>query len=167
MLTFLLALVPLAVPRGAPVSIDGVFAPGEWGDALSVPMADGFTLRLKRHDADLLLAVSYPSPMAAGVDLFFGAADGGLLNLHASARLGERLPQGSGWSPWAWGNNRRWDSHVTMTPQSGREFRISRDRLATGTIRLRIAVHGNNSLVWPAGTQEFNQNEGWAAIRLP
>lgn len=167
MLALILALQPIAVPAGTPVALDGTFAQAEWDDATSLPLGDGFTLHLKRSGSDLLLAVRYPAPMAAGVDLFVDTAEGGLLNLHASARLGERLAGGGGWPPWVWGNNRRWNSHVTMTPQPGREFRIARDRLAAGTIRLRIAIHGNNSLVWPAGTREFHQNEGWAAIRLP
>ncbi|HYD12087.1 MAG TPA: hypothetical protein VEC11_04510 [Allosphingosinicella sp.] len=107
-----------------------------------------------------------PRARAAGVDLFLEGAQGSLLNLHASARLGERLPTGGGWSPWAWGNNRLWDSHVTMTPQPGREFRIARARLAAGTVRLRIAVHGERSFIWPAGTHEFRSPD-WAAIRLP
>ncbi|HTU13187.1 MAG TPA: hypothetical protein VMG08_20025 [Allosphingosinicella sp.] len=167
MLSLLLTLAPVTVPAGTPVALDGVFAPAEWDDARTVPLSDGFVLHLKRHGGDLLLAVRYPAPAAAGVDLFVETAEGGLLNLHASARLGERLPRGGGWSPWAWGNNRLWDSHVTMTPQAGREFRIAGARLARGTFRLRVAIHGNISIVWPAGTSEFNSNEGWAAIRLP
>jgi len=166
MFAFLLAIAPIAVPGGAPVTLDGVFSPGEWEDAASVPLSEGFTLHFKRHGGDLLLAIRYPAPAAAGVDLFLGTPGGSLLNLHASARLGERLPQGSGWPPWVWGNNRLWDSHVTMTPQPGREFRIARARLPAGTVRLRIAVHGDRSIVWPAGTHEFRSHD-WAAIRLP
>lgn len=147
MLALLLALVPIDVPVGAPVTLDGSFAPAEWDDAARVPLGDGFTLHLKRHGGDLLLAIRYPAPAAAGVDLFVDTAQGGLLNLHASARIGERLPQGGGWPPWAWGNNRLWDSHVTMTPQPGREFRIARARLAAERVRLRVAVHGARSIV--------------------
>ena len=166
MLALLLALTPIAVPAGAPVTLDGVFAPAEWDDAATVPLGDGFTLQLKRHGTDLLVAIRYPAPAAAGVDLFFATGQGSLLNLHASARLGERLPQGSGWSPWAWGNNRLWDSHVTMTAQPGREFRIARARLGAGNVRLRVAVYGVRSFVWPAGSREFWSHD-WAVIRLP
>lgn len=166
MLALLLALQPILVPAGTAVTLDGRFAPAEWDDSAGAPLGDGFTLHVKRHGPDLLLAIRYPAPAAAGVDLFVETAEGGLLNLHASARLGERLAGGGGWPPWAWGNNRLWDSHVTMTPQPGREFRIARARLAAGTVRLRVAVHGERSIVWPAGTHEFRPQD-WAAIRLP
>jgi hypothetical protein len=166
MLALLLALVPIDVPAGAAVTLDGSFAPGEWDDAATVHLPDGFTLHLKRHGGDLLLAIRYPAPAAAGVDVFVDTAEGGLLNLHASARVGERLLQGGGWAPWAWGNNRLWDSHATMRPLPGREFRIARARLAADRVRLRVAVHGARSIVWPAGTRDLWM-ENWAAIRLP
>ncbi len=46
MLALLLAAATVAVPAGAPVTLDGIVAPAEWDDAAVVPLSDGFTLHL-------------------------------------------------------------------------------------------------------------------------
>ncbi len=181
LLSYLLAIsiagapVPvLEVRRGAPVTLDGRIDETEWRDAAMLPIAGGYRLYAKLAGDDLLLALRYPEPTFVGVDLYVDGPDGSLFNMHASAQLGQRVPEGEGWTAWNWGNNVGWHSHVTeRTPdrtsfvaQQGREFRISRALLAWPQLRLRIALNDERSLVWPAGTGQRDAS-GWARLHLP
>jgi hypothetical protein len=164
----------LEAPRGAPVMLDGAIGEAEWHDAVSLPLTGGFVLFAKVAGDDVLLAVRFPEPRAAGVDLFADTPGGSLINLHASGQIGQRVPQGDGWTEWNWGNNIGWDSHIThraadgrsFVPQQGREFRISRSTLNGPEFRLRVGVHAERQLAWPEGSTQRDP-AGWARIRLP
>lgn len=175
---FLIAMHPpgavgAPVPVGGPVELDGRIGADEWRDGVRL-VAGEFELFAKARASDLLLAVRFDAPQAAGVDLFVDTRSGGILNLHASARLGERGISGGGWVPWAWGNNRGWTSHTTspdpatgrFPDQEGREFRIARALLPAGRVRIRIVVHGRRQIVWPQSALEFDPGT-WAPLRLP
>lgn len=163
----------IQVPRGQPVALDGAIGDAEWGDAASLTLANGYVLFVKASGDDVLIAVRFPAPQATGVDLFADTAASSLINLHASAQIGQRVPQGDGWTDWSWGNNVGWDSHVTYraadgrswVPQQGREFRIDRSVLAGPEFRLRIGVHAERLLAWPADTAQ-RDTAGWARLRL-
>jgi hypothetical protein len=161
------------IPTGGPVALDGQIAPGEWSDGIRL-LPEGFELLIKASGSDLLLAVRFDEPQAAGVDLFVDTRSGGILNLHASAQVGERGISGGGWVPWAWGNNRRWASHATsrdpatgrFPEQEAREFRIERMLLPDAQVRLRVSVHGRREIVWPPASDEFDPGS-WAPLNLP
>ncbi len=164
----------LQIARGAPVTLDGRIDDVEWRDAATLSIGGGYRLHAKLAGDNVLIALRYPEPTFVGVDLYVDTPNGSLLNMHASAQIGQRHPQGDQWTPWNWGNNAGWDSHVTeRTPdrtsfvrQQGREFRISRALLAGPAFRLRIALNDERTLIWPAGTAQRGTS-GWARLSLP
>ncbi len=100
----------VSVPRGSAVMIDGRISPGEWSDAKRIVLANGATLYVKQHEHYLLLAIVFPSGKYGFTDLFVN----GDLDLHASAKLGERKRQPDGtWSRRDWWNNDRWAANVS------------------------------------------------------
>lgn len=165
--------VSAPVPIGGPVTLDGRIGADEWRDGIRL-VAGGFELIAKASGTDLLLAVRFEEPQAAGVDIFVDTRSGGILNLHASAQLGERGVSGGGWIPWAWGNNSRWTSHTTsrdpatgrFPDQEGREFKIERALLPAERVRIRVVIHGRRQIAWPETALEFN-SATWAPLRLP
>ena len=132
------------IPRGSAVMIDGKLSPGEWSDAQRMNLADGIDLLIKRHERFLLLAIVFPHAKYGFTDLIFN----GTLDLHASAKLGERTRGvGNAWPEWSWWNNDRWTANVArveefagprLLSENIREYQIDLDRFPGKEIRLEV-----------------------------
>jgi hypothetical protein len=107
---------PAVIPRGQAALADGRLEPGEWTDARELAAAPDARLYLK-HDDQFLAEY---------------------LNLHASAKLGERRGRGGAWPEWVWWNNEGWAANLTRAesfearrflPDTVKEFQIRLRRL--------------------------------------
>ncbi len=166
----------VAVPPGAPATLDGSLGPGEWDDALAIPMSPAVTLYLKHVDGALYLGVRAPE-MGVGNLLI---ADGGNVRiLHSSAALGTAVyePAGDAWrlkSDFVWRCRSR---GVSEAAQAERKQFLETDgwlastsfmgnpgdleyQVASSEETLRIAFlwlpasEPQSALSWPAGVSQ-------------
>jgi hypothetical protein len=92
----------IAIPRGNgdPVITDGIFTPGEWDDAIRIPVAKTVTLHLKRLRDVVFVGVRGQGPIGIGPSELSIAVPGGpIRKLHVSAQLGEIVVPASGPEP--------------------------------------------------------------------
>ena len=156
-----------------PVNLDGNLDPAEWQSSASIGMGEGYKLLVRADGPDVALAVQYPRPAVTSVDLFVETPSGSR-DLHASARIGQRVHSPEGWSEWLWEQHSGWDGHVTArdpvtrryVAQSGREFRISRSLLPAGAMRIRVVVSADTRLTWPARSSE-EAPATWQTVPIP
>lgn len=136
------------IPEGRSVLLDGRIEAGEWDDAVSVALSPDDEMRVKRNGAYLLVAVRPSTPLLYGVDLYFTTGRH-LLNLHASAKLGERIGTPGAWPEWSWWNNEGWAANVTrgedfekrrFLRDDAKEFQIRVDKLGVGELLLSVDV---------------------------
>lgn len=137
---FARATVPIVIPNGKHILVDGKLSPGEWADARRIAASDSVTLYLKRDASYLYIAVE-PTGGVFSVDLYLDRDNGaGILDLHASAKLGEREGSFGQWPEWEWWNNRAWVANVvrvanfeprTFLVDNAKEYQIEISRLGT------------------------------------
>jgi hypothetical protein len=103
---------PVAVPEGdgAPVITDGLFSPGEWDDALQVPVNESVTLCFKEYRGVVFIGVRGQGPAGIGPSELLVATPGGAIQkLHVSAQLSEVvLPSEGAEPPFRWGLTTDW-----------------------------------------------------------
>ena len=86
--------------NGDPVITDGIFTPGEWDDALRIPVTNTVTLHLKRLRDVIFVGVRGQGPTGVGPSELSIAVPGGpIRKLHVSAQLGEIVVPASGPEP--------------------------------------------------------------------
>ncbi len=103
-----------SVPTGSAILLDGKLGPAEWDDAKSVGPAGSDRIYVKRDASYLYVAIRFAPTEAASVDLYFdcGEASGKVLDLPASARLGEREGSFDHWPEWVWWSNYGWAANI-------------------------------------------------------
>lgn len=76
----------LEVPagNGRPVLLDGLFAAGEWDDALRVPVHERVELLLKRNSGYLFLGLKFKDALGVIVDLWLTSDDETVCQMHSS-----------------------------------------------------------------------------------
>jgi hypothetical protein len=147
------------VPKGTPVLLDGKVEANEWRDAARLKAADDFDLYLKQAGGFLYVALKPATPKRLGVNLYFGRnGQAPYLNMHASAKLGERQLSeteidNANWPEWkTWWTNTGWAANVvrvdnwssrTFLDDEGKEFQIRLDTLGSGLLSLAVD-HENN-----------------------
>jgi hypothetical protein len=77
--------------NGKPILTDGIFSPGEWDDALKVPIRPNVELLLKKSAGFVFVGIRYIPFTLSVVDLFISPDGKAIRHLHVSAQLGERL----------------------------------------------------------------------------
>ncbi len=77
--------------NGKPILIDGLFSPGEWDDALKIPIRPNVELLLKKTTGFIFMGIRYTPFTLSVVDLFVSPDGKAIRHLHVSAQLGERL----------------------------------------------------------------------------
>lgn len=127
--------------------IDGKIAPDEWSDAFRFRSND-ITVYAKQHEHYLLIAIRSPSGSFGFTDLLLGPR-GARIDLHASAKLGQRAerPDGS-WGAWRWWHIHGWVANVArvrdfsgpiLYPENVREYEIDETVLPRPTVPVEIA----------------------------
>jgi hypothetical protein len=144
------------VPKGRLVLLDGRLGPGEWRDARKISVSSSVSLYVKQDDQYLYFAVEPKEPMLFGVNLYFNTVDPQrYLNLHASAKLGERLGHAGEWPEWVWWNNEGWAANVgrfntfegqRFLPDTAKELQISRSKLGKSRLLMRLDVETTSPL---------------------
>jgi hypothetical protein len=137
----------LVVPFGKSSVIDSVLDAQEWFDSKQCKLvmeglAQPITWYWKQDSAALYLGFAYPTKEFYWIDLFIAPNDGNdslspsALNIHASAKLGERRWLGNNWEEWNWGNNTGWTANVVKDAAIGvayHEFRIELAKLGVAS----------------------------------
>lgn len=163
---------PLLVPKGRPVLLDGRVDGAEWDDAARADLAGGARLLLKHDATYVYAAVVLPAPQLFGVNLYVAPLDTGsaYLNLHASARLGERVGSTSSWPEWQWWNNVDWAANVTrfngfegqrFLPDVVKEFQIAIARWPGAAFRLSLDLETPDGTEYPVTTALRADGMAW------
>lgn len=128
----------VAVPRGRPVLLDGRVDPEEWKDAATIPLGTLARAAVKESDGFVFVAVELLTKATGSVDLYLAPGDGKVYDLHASAKLGERVSTGGPFpDAWRWWNNAGWTANVarvdswerrSFLDEKAREFQLERAR---------------------------------------
>jgi len=167
--------VTVTVPQGERVLLDGQLGPGEWSDARRVAASESVVLLLKR-DAKYLYVAVQPTGGAFGMDLYFDRGDAAaVLDLHASAKLGEREGKLGQLPDWSWWNNRGWAANVVRVksfepreflPDVAREYQIDLARLGGRHVWLSLDVQaGNETRSLPReGVERYGRR--WLELQL-
>jgi hypothetical protein len=167
------------LPEGKMVMIDGRISPGEWSDAVEINLPDGARFLAKQHANFVLLAVAVPQGKNFFLDLYLSPRAGDVLDLHASAKLGERQLRNGSWPEWKWWNNEGWTANVARVdsfdekrffPENVREYQIERSRFQNEIWRVRLGISiGSDAEYrktdWPVGTRDVD-TRGWIELRL-
>ncbi len=188
---------PVLVPEGdgSPVITDGIFSPGEWDDALRIPLGETVTLHLKEWRGVVFLGVRGQGGIGPS-NLFLAAPGGPIHRLHVSAQLSEAVLTGSSPEPpprfgfttdW-YANEQRRDMEeaarlekegkdpltiirATSYPSDGIEFAIRRSKLPSQRWLMRLVASAMlaggrpGMLVHPPASAE-KTTEGWLDLRL-
>jgi hypothetical protein len=147
---------PIKVPRGSSILLDGKVDKAEWGDALPAGAPDSGAVYLKRDEKYLYVAVRTAEQEGTSVDLYFDPGDANrVLNLHASAKLGEREGSFEHWPEWVWWNNSNWAANVARAASfqppafladEAKEFQIDIKRLKVPHVLLSIDVQSGRAI---------------------
>jgi len=189
-------LRPVSVPEGngVPVITDGIFSPGEWDDALRIPLNESVDLYLKHCRGVVFIGIRGTQGIGPA-DIYLAGLDGSIHQLHRSAQLGEIVlpPTGEaprfrwGWTPDWYANEERRDQEIfnrmrqegkspmevinaSTYPSDGIEFAIRRSKFqgAIWLLRATISafVKGNPGMfTFPEGTAERTP-AGWLELRF-
>lgn len=104
----------ISVPEGdgRPVLLDGLFSPGEWGDAEKIDIHPNVSLYLKKFRGHVFIGVKITPYRTSVVDMFISPDGQNIRHLHTSAQIGERIVHDDS-GPWdnpsfIWGNSVDW-----------------------------------------------------------
>jgi hypothetical protein len=186
------------VPQGdgAPVITDGIFTPGEWGDALEVVVNDGVRLYFKDYRGVVFVGVRGGQHGIGPSDLSLAAPGGAVHRLHVSFALGEVVLPAAGDAPrmrlglttdW-YANELRRDEEefarlvkaggrspmeimqATSYPSEGLEFAIRRAKVPGRVWLLRLwtsaFVDGKPAMVTYPAAAQERAIDGWLELHL-
>jgi hypothetical protein len=134
------AVLTIALAPTGPVLMDGRCDDPVWRRAPAHALGRGSAVRFAADRGFVYLCVTPTPGSFATVDLYLDMSGGRLLQLHASAKLGERLrgPDGQ-WPGWRWWNHQGWSANtvpftgergsVAFAPAEGRELQIAHAKL--------------------------------------
>nr|WP_294946128.1 hypothetical protein [uncultured Mucilaginibacter sp.] len=170
-------LVAQNIPKGKAILMDGKITDKEWSDARRVDAADSVKIYFKQHAEYVLIAVKVPDGKNMMVDMYCSTASG-LVNLHASAKLGQRQYSNNNWGDWIWWNNEFWAANVgrvasfeerTFLKEHVREFQIRKSFFASAGTKILFDITyigaGNtlSTIHFPASATN-TQPQNWLAI---
>lgn len=187
---------PIIIPEGngAPVITDGIFSPGEWDDALKIPLSEGgeVTLHLKEYRGVVFIGVR---GQLGPSELSLAVPNGPIRKLHVSYALYEVVLPATGAEPrprlgfttdWYANEFRRDEDEfarlqkegkdprdimrATSYPSDGIEFAIRRSKFHGQLWRMRlwasaVVADKPGMLTYPPATAE-RSTDGWLELRL-
>lgn len=132
------------------VLLDGKFSENEWLEARVIMVNDSLMLYLKQDSEYLYWCLRNKSltPSLPGVD-FYLSHPGGSINLHASAKLGERQLSNGTYGDWRWWNNSDWAANVSrfnsfegqrFLKDEAKEFQVRKSRLPAPSLRMMFQL---------------------------
>jgi hypothetical protein len=161
----------------ATVMIDGKFDAAEWNGAHRLPLTDSLELYLKQDRENIywcLRALHQPAVLG-GVNVYLSRGNH-LVNLHASAKLGERTLTDGSYGGWQWWNNQAWTANVARLEKpeerrflrdEAKEFQLRKTRFSDKTMRLMLDIEFPRQLL-PAYPAEASatQPDQWLWLQL-
>jgi len=189
------ALNSVAVPEGngKPVLLDGLFAPGEWDDALRVPIHPRVELLLKISSGYLFLGLKFDDAAGIITDLWMTSDDRTVYQMHSSGQLGEgvlSLPVAEAMPGTVIGYTKDWDANeiksdskkkaewqaagrppegyrAVLFPSDGKEYQIALSKFAGRRLKMRfLAGHPKELIIYP-GKTDLRSTENWLELDLP
>ena len=189
------ALRSLVVPEGNgnPVLLDGLFAPGEWDDALNVPIHERVELLLKTNSGHLFLGLKFKDGLGVITDLWMTADDKTVYQMHSSGQLGEgilTLPLADEQPEILIGYAKDWDANEiksdskkkaawqaagrpkedyreTLFPTDGKEFQILLSKFSGRRLKMRFMAGSQEGvIVYPEKT-DLKSTAGWQDLAYP
>ncbi|HET7537473.1 MAG TPA: hypothetical protein VFJ90_13520 [Candidatus Didemnitutus sp.] len=170
--------VQSTVPFGRAPLVDQNISLEEWRGAGKIELPGGAQLWVMQNNEYIFLCVKAPKPAVFGVDLFIADATGKIVDLQASAFLGERTAEAGKWPEWKWWNNVDWtativpydlkDGRPDFRPTYGKEFQLSKHRFNGKNYLLRLAYQFGRDgapLTFPVGAPEFDP-VNWFPLNL-
>jgi|GEM_PF-1352247 len=182
----------LAVPEGngKPVLLDGLFAPGEWDDALKVPIHERIDLFLKTNSGHLFLGLKFEDAAGVIVDLWMTSDDKTVYQLHSSGQLGEgtlSLPAADEWPGTLIGYSKDWDANEiksdskkkaqwqaagrpegeyrkVLFPSDGKEFQIVLSKFPGRRLKMRFRSGDPEGLVIYPKNTDLKSADGWLEL---
>jgi len=159
------------------VMIDGRFESNEWNDAAQLKVNDSLFLYFKQDKENVYWCLRglYKKPVLGGVDFY--ATDGQqLINLHASAQLGERAMKPEGYGDYVWWNNAGWVANIARIDNlaerkfhmdEAKEFQARKHRFREKNIRIMFQVSSPKHLAakFPQAA-EPTASSGWLLLLL-
>jgi hypothetical protein len=170
----------VAVPQGRPVMVDGKISSGEWDDAKRIDMPDGARLHFKQGDTYIYLCIELARGDSGFVDLYLSPGNTRVYDLHASAKLGQRVLTEGQWAEWSnWWNNKGWVANVSRVdsfdekrflPENVREFQIDRTSFPGREWRIMIEISLANgekytTIQFPANSDKVHTDR-WLSLKL-
>jgi hypothetical protein len=185
----------LTVPEGngKPVLLDGIFAPGEWDDALRVPIHERVDLFLKNNSGHLFLGLKYEDALGVIVDLWMTSDDKTVYQMHSSGQLGEgvlSLPVADEWPETLIGYTKDWDANEiksdskkkaewqaagrpaegyreVLFPSEGKEFQIVLSKFSGRSLKMRLRSGDREGLVVYPEKTDLKSTDNWLELLLP
>ncbi len=136
--------------------IDGRVEGVEWEESYTIQIKDSLWLYFKqdKDNVYICLAASNKVPLLTGVD-FFITRNNELVNLHASAKLGERILTNGNYGGWNWWNNHMWSANVirpddwqsrSFLRDEAKEFQLRKSLFNSNQFRLMLAIEDPKAL---------------------
>lgn len=171
------AVEPLVIPNGPAPMIDQHLDDAAWRHAVRRVLPNGIEIWAQQDSAYFYVAVKALAPRIVGMEFYVAEKPGRLVNLHASAYLGERVAENGRWPEWTWWNENGWvativpyliqDNQRRFTVLDGKEFQFSKARFDAARYRVRLELHHgpDRSTIYPADSAEFDP-AGWLELVL-
>lgn len=154
----------IKMPKGENILIDAKISIGEWDDAKKVAISDTASIYFKADKKYIYIATQVAEGNWSVADFYYVDA-GKLVNLHASAKLGQRNFTPGKWEDWAWWNNSLWTANVSkfdsfdarnFLSDSVREFQIDKRLFSKKETRIFFEIttgrgRENTIVKYPAG----------------
>ena len=189
----------IAVPEGngKPVLLDGIFAPGEWDDALRVPIHERVELFLKTNSSHLFLGLKFKDGLGVITDLWMTADDKTVFQMHSSGQLGEgvlTLPvpeaKPKTITETTIGYTKDWDANEirsdskkkaewqaagrpaegyrkVLFPSDGKEYQIVLSKFSSRRLKMRFLAGDPKGLIIYPENSDLKSAEGWLELVLP
>lgn len=161
----------------ASVMIDGRFEVKEWAGAARLHVNDSVSLYVKQDAENVYwcLHAAIPNPALVVVDFYLSHHDS-LVNLHASAKLGERVWKNHTYGEWTWWNNRGWVATVARIDvleqrkflrDEAKEFQLRKSRFGEKEYRLMfdISYPAHLTMKYPAAADTAHTGQ-WLHLTL-
>lgn len=182
---------PLKIPACKNPLVDGVVSMEEWTGARLIVATHYMSIRLGKSKEYFYVAVAsdQPTDSIGYVSVFISDSDNRVLDLHSSARLGERALQNGQYPDWgtavfpddSWFNHSGWTSNyawfkcqpascATLKFAKAKEFQIERKKFVGSEWAIRVFINfvrnGKwETVIYPANTSETTTTD-WLKIKF-
>ena len=168
----------IKIPKGKNILIDGKIQKSEWNDSKAIRVSDSVTLYFKADIKYIYIAIQVAEGKSVIADVYCTKGSN-MINLHASAKLGQRNFVNEKWEDWNWWNNFLWTANVsriesfdkkTFLKENLREFQVDKELFAANNTKIFFEVtflneDGGTSLVLYPSNGIRNRSDNWVTLK--